>query len=151
MPAVREISREADRNNNRFSSIVLGIVKSAPFQMKMKPADKGRTDIKTGVALTSDRRIGDSSHELYHEKTSSTPYVPARSRRCRLRFLCWIPWSQHKHYYRRPPQAPRSRLGCIYVPHGATMDKFTPAKEGSGFDLRRFFSRWKNTGIIWSW
>ena len=31
--------------------------------------------------------------------------------------------------------SPRSRLGCIYVPHGATMDKFTPAKEGSGFEF----------------
>src|SRR6185369_1477712 len=25
---------------------------------------------------------------------------------------------------------PKSRLGCIYVPHGATMDKWTPAGEG---------------------
>ena len=29
----------------------------------------------------------------------------------------------------------RTRLGCIYVPHGATMDKWTPAKEGAGFEL----------------
>ncbi len=29
----------------------------------------------------------------------------------------------------------RTRLGCIYVPHGATMDKWTPATEGSGFEL----------------
>jgi hypothetical protein len=29
--------------------------------------------------------------------------------------------------------SPRSRLGCIYVPHGATMDKFTPATEGKDF------------------
>lgn len=49
MPAVREITREAGRNDNRFSSIVLGIVKSAPFQMKMKPADKGRTAVETAV------------------------------------------------------------------------------------------------------
>ncbi|MGP0073480.1 MAG: DUF1592 domain-containing protein, partial [Bryobacteraceae bacterium] len=49
MPAVREITRAAARNNNRFSSIVLAIVKSAPFQMKMKPADKGRTDVETAV------------------------------------------------------------------------------------------------------
>jgi hypothetical protein len=27
----------------------------------------------------------------------------------------------------------RSRLGCIYVPHGATMHKWTPAKEGRDF------------------
>ncbi len=31
--------------------------------------------------------------------------------------------------------SPRSRLACIYVPHGATMDKWTPAKEGSGFEF----------------
>lgn len=31
--------------------------------------------------------------------------------------------------------APKSRLSCIYVPHGATMDKWTPADEGTGFAL----------------
>ena len=31
--------------------------------------------------------------------------------------------------------SPRSRLACIYVPHGATMDKWTPAKEGAGFEF----------------
>lgn len=29
----------------------------------------------------------------------------------------------------------RSRLSCIYVPHGATMDKWTPAAEGAGFQF----------------
>src|SRR5713226_1748789 len=29
----------------------------------------------------------------------------------------------------------RTRLGCIYFPHGATMDKWTPATEGAGFEL----------------
>src|SRR4029077_2300285 len=28
---------------------------------------------------------------------------------------------------------PRSRLACIYVPHGAIMDRWTPATEGKGF------------------
>src|SRR6516164_1250146 len=28
-----------------------------------------------------------------------------------------------------------TRLGCIYVPHGATMDKWTPDAEGSSFEL----------------
>ena len=27
----------------------------------------------------------------------------------------------------------KSRLSCIYVPHGATMDKWTPDAEGRGF------------------
>jgi hypothetical protein len=38
MPVVRSIVRDAGRNNNKFSAIVLGIVKSAPFQMNMKAA-----------------------------------------------------------------------------------------------------------------
>jgi len=29
--------------------------------------------------------------------------------------------------------APKTRMGCIYIPHGATMDKWTPATEGTGF------------------
>ncbi len=34
MPTVRGIARDASRNDYRFSSIVLGIVKSTPFQMR---------------------------------------------------------------------------------------------------------------------
>ncbi len=34
MPAVRAIVRDARRDNYRFSSIVLGIIRSAPFQMR---------------------------------------------------------------------------------------------------------------------
>ena len=29
--------------------------------------------------------------------------------------------------------APKTRFACFYVPHGATMDKWTPATEGAGF------------------
>jgi mono/diheme cytochrome c family protein len=36
MPVIRSIVRDAERNDNRFSSIVLGIVNSAPFQMRTK-------------------------------------------------------------------------------------------------------------------
>jgi len=30
---------------------------------------------------------------------------------------------------------PRTRLGCIYFPHGAIMPKWTPAADGAGFEL----------------
>jgi hypothetical protein len=35
MPVVRSIAREAGKKDNKFSTIVLGIVNSQPFQMKM--------------------------------------------------------------------------------------------------------------------
>ena len=31
--------------------------------------------------------------------------------------------------------APKTRLGCIYIPHGATMDKWTPKGEGATFEF----------------
>ena len=31
--------------------------------------------------------------------------------------------------------APKSRVGCIYIPHGATMDKWTPKGEGASFEF----------------
>jgi mono/diheme cytochrome c family protein len=37
MPTVRRIVRDSAKDNYRFSSIVLGIVRSAPFQMKRAP------------------------------------------------------------------------------------------------------------------
>jgi hypothetical protein len=39
MPVVRSIAREASRNDNHFSSLILGIVKSDPFQMRVKAGD----------------------------------------------------------------------------------------------------------------
>jgi mono/diheme cytochrome c family protein len=39
MPVARGIVREAGHNNYRFASIILGIVKSAPFQMRVKPGE----------------------------------------------------------------------------------------------------------------
>ena len=46
MPAVREDRRAAPRRNDyRFSSLVLGIVKSTPFQMKVKQAQQARVSV----------------------------------------------------------------------------------------------------------
>jgi hypothetical protein len=36
MPVIRSIVRDAARDNNRFSAIVLGVVRSDPFQMRVK-------------------------------------------------------------------------------------------------------------------
>ena len=36
MPAVRSVMRDAAKNRYRFSDLILGVVKSAPFQMKVK-------------------------------------------------------------------------------------------------------------------
>ena len=39
MPVIRSIVHEADKNNDRFQSILMGVIKSAPFQMRAKVQD----------------------------------------------------------------------------------------------------------------
>jgi hypothetical protein len=39
MPAVRSIMRDASRSNYRFSTLILGVVHSTPFQMRMPAAE----------------------------------------------------------------------------------------------------------------
>jgi hypothetical protein len=41
MPVVRAAIRDAAPNDYRFSTLVLGIVKSTPFQMKVKQSSSG--------------------------------------------------------------------------------------------------------------
>ena len=36
MPVIRSIVRDADKNNDKFSSLLLGVIRSAPFQMRVK-------------------------------------------------------------------------------------------------------------------
>ena len=40
MPAVRAITHAAARNDYKFSSLVVGIVNSEPFQMRVKKAEE---------------------------------------------------------------------------------------------------------------
>jgi len=40
MPVIRSIVRDADKNDDRFLSILMGIIKSAPFQMRTKEAEQ---------------------------------------------------------------------------------------------------------------
>ena len=52
MPVVRRIVRKARENDYQLSSVILGIVESAPFQMrtKLEPVETGRTPAAVKVA-----------------------------------------------------------------------------------------------------
>jgi hypothetical protein len=58
IPAIRSIVRDAARNNYRFSALIAGIVKSVPFQMKIKKVQDAASQTAVnaapvGRALTS--------------------------------------------------------------------------------------------------
>jgi len=40
MPVIRSIVHDADKDNDRFLSILIGIIKSAPFEMRTKEVER---------------------------------------------------------------------------------------------------------------
>jgi hypothetical protein len=54
MPLIRAIARDAHKNGNRFSSLVLGVVKSQPFQMNMK-VEGAPAPLAAALRTTSDK------------------------------------------------------------------------------------------------
>jgi hypothetical protein len=49
MPGVRKIVRDAGRDNYRFSSIIMGIIRSAPFQMSVKVSETAAKPTETAA------------------------------------------------------------------------------------------------------
>jgi len=41
MPVIRSIVRDADKDNDRFFALLMGIIKSDPFQMRTKEVEEG--------------------------------------------------------------------------------------------------------------
>ncbi len=58
MPLIRSIVHDAEKNNYQFSSLVLGVVKSEPFQMNQQSPDGRRTGRRQALkAATGQRRV----------------------------------------------------------------------------------------------
>ena len=59
MPLVRAIARDAKAGNNRFSALVLGVVKSRPFQMNTKTGPAPSTNTASIAPATRSRGSSD--------------------------------------------------------------------------------------------
>ena len=70
MPTIRKIVRDAAKDNYRFSSIVMGIVKSAPFEMRRVPLPVGEAGAERRVRVAS----------LSNLETLTRPFGPTSPR-----------------------------------------------------------------------
>jgi hypothetical protein len=101
-----------------FRRLIQGIVKSDPFQMRVKQSESaipGRTAMRFITKKHLPRRTFLRGVGVTVALPLLDSMVPAQTPLART------------------AANPASRLSCIYVPHGATMYKWTPATEGSGF------------------
>ena len=116
-PAIRGIVRAAAADDYRWSSTILAIVKSAPFQMR-----RSRLMIVTRKAIsrrTVLRGIGATvALPLLDAMVPALTAVPRR-RRKRVR-----------------------RLGVVYHPNGVIYDKWLPKGVGADFELSPTLAGW---------
>ena len=124
MPAVREIVRQAQREDLRFSALILGVVQSAPFRCRIN-APRGAGLSGTRVK----RRV---------QERAMANFITRRhlSRRAVLRgagVALALPLLDSMIPAMSATPKPQVRFGAIYFPHGATMARWTPQDDGRDF------------------
>ena len=116
----------------RFSAL-LEIVKSVPFQMRLKPADQDAAAQSRG-AVVARFRTGESA-DVHHQDVVAAADVPARDGRDAGAAAGSTRWCRRPRRWRKTPARAPTRAGFIYIPHGADMATWTPTGAGAGFEL----------------
>ena len=109
-PAVRKIVREAAQDDYRWSSLILGVVKSEPFQMR-----------RSSRAMM-----------IFKKAIPRRAFCAGSARRWRCPF--WTRWSGVRRSRRQRRQA-GLRMGVMYVPNGIIMEKWTPRRRERAFEM----------------
>ena len=152
-PAIRTIRRDAAGQDYRFSAIVLGIVKSVPFQMRpvRRRARRRRGRLTAGRQRSYEARPFRPGRAGPKGRPTRT-----RSRRALTMFISRM--SLPRRTFLRGLGAtlalplldsmvpalsalaatgakPVRRLGFVYVPNGVIQDQWVPSAVGAGFEL----------------
>ncbi len=128
-PAVRAIVRQAAATNYSFASIVLGVVKSAPFQMRKSQEELAKPGVtNSGAAIGSKEEIAD---DVSDQSGAAPPDVFAgMGATLALPFLdAMAPALSAKGAKFTP------RLGFVYTPNGFIQDQWIPTTLGAGYEL----------------
>jgi hypothetical protein len=137
MPVVRSVAREAARNNNRFSALVLAIVKSTPFQMR-----RAEENIP---AATDD--VGANRQETGDSMFLTKKHLSRRSVLRGMGVTMALPLLDSMVPAQTPlsktAAAPPARLACIEMVHGSAgatgegtnKHYWSPEKVGRDFEM----------------
>ena len=128
MPAVRKIVREAAAHDYRFSAILTGIVLSEPFRM-------GTTQKRGGRGGPGAGAVTEGELPMFVTKKHLSRRTVLRGMGATVALPLLDAMIPARTALAQTAAKPLPRMGFIYFPHGAVMDKWTPAKEGAEFDL----------------
>ena len=125
MPTVRKIVRDAARNNYRFSSLVMGIAQSAPFQMERVP-EAAPSQVQVAVSERTVREFVEGDRMFITKKhLERRTFLRGMGAAMALPLLdAMIP---ARTALAATAATPTPHMGFIYFPHGAIMEHWTPA------------------------
>ena len=123
MPLVRSIVRDAERNNYKFSSLVLGVVKSEPFQMNMKSANRPK-------AAAVEWRKGNPMAFITKKHISRRTLLRGAGITLALPLLDSMIPAQTP--LSKTAANPKTRFTGIFVPHGMGPGWWIPEAGGPG-------------------
>ena len=115
-PAIRKIVRDAARDNYRFSSIVMGIVKAPAFQSSMVESAKSRQPAPSEVGRQVDR---EGVIEMFITKKHLTRRTLLRGAGAPLALPLLDAMIPARTALAQTAAKPTPHLGFIYFPHGA--------------------------------
>ena len=138
MPTVRSIERDMARDNNRFSALVMGIVKSAPFQMTKAPEALTSSLNAAGLRIFKERSV-----RMFITKKHLSRRAVLRGAGISLALPLLDSMVPAQTPLRKTAAASKTRFCGIEMVHGAATDStvdgqskyyWSPMKEGSDFE-----------------
>ena len=137
MPTVRAIVRDVSRQNYRFSSLVLGVVKSPAFQMRTKAGPVPVAAVRRPPA--DSRSAGSLNREDAAAMNVRKLQLPRRTFPAGMGATVALPLLDAMvpsfTALAKTAANPQRRFGAVYIPHGAIMERYTPKQAGAGFDF----------------
>ncbi len=124
MPVIRSIVRDADKDNDKFMSILMGIIKSAPFQMRTK-ASEGRTGARADTRRPN----------VHHQEAHSAPHVPARRWRDDWLAAARLAWCRRKRRLNKTAAAPASASSASGTRTARRRDTGVRCRKAPTFDF----------------
>ena len=144
MPLIRSIVRDSESKNYRFSSLVLGIVKSEPFQVNQKQeiTSNGPSPLRAAANRAVRKRSNKGNVIMFITKKHISRRTLLRGAGVALALPLLDSMIPAQTLLRKTAANPKTRFTGIFVPHGAAPGWWVPEAGGpasrSGAGRERF-------------